>query len=97
MSSLACFFLQNLATSVDADLNEVLTSFTDSQSGLDAHDDVIRDVMTSFRDFCTVMWLLHVRDKMSLSLRKRMVVMKSMDCLDVSQKSKVIKDEIVEF
>ena len=30
----------------------------------------VRSVLRCFRDFCAIMWLLHVRDKMSKSSRK---------------------------
>ena len=55
------------------ELPEILQQYKISRSELVDLSDLasVRDVLAAFRDFCTILWLLHVRDELSLHLRRR--------------------------
>ena len=55
------------------ELPEILLQYKILRSTIsDFRDDPhVLEVLRSFRDFSTVLWLLHVRDELSLHLRKR--------------------------
>ena len=55
------------------ELPEILQQYKILRSTIvDFKDDPhVHQVLSSFRDFCTILWLLHVRDELSLHLRKR--------------------------
>ena len=55
------------------ELPEILQQYKISRSELVDQSDLasVRDVLAAFRDFCTILWLLHVRDELSLHLRRR--------------------------
>ncbi|XP_064625487.1 uncharacterized protein LOC135486550 isoform X2 [Lineus longissimus] len=77
---------RNLATSSVKDLDELLGTFGDN-SILEPHltNPAIQNVLSAFRDLCTVLWFVHSRDKMSTSLRKKAAVLKSTDYLEGSE------------
>ncbi|XP_062574969.1 ciliogenesis and planar polarity effector 1-like isoform X1 [Saccostrea cucullata] len=52
---------------------EVLQQFKEVESSLRAYldEDAVKQVLLGFRDFCSLLWLLHVRDKLSFNLRSR--------------------------
>lgn len=55
------------------ELPEILQQFKMLRSDIVEFKDHpnVRLVMLSFRDFCSIVWFLHVRDELSLNLRKR--------------------------
>jgi len=55
------------------ELPEVLQQYQASKSHFSRlrKDKSVQKVLISFRDFCTIMWLLHSRDKLSCNLRQR--------------------------
>ncbi|XP_053394280.1 ciliogenesis and planar polarity effector 1-like isoform X3 [Mercenaria mercenaria] len=55
------------------ELPEILQQYKILRSDIVEYRDSpnVGQVMSSFRDFCTILWMLHVRDEMSLHLRKR--------------------------
>ncbi|XP_067677557.1 ciliogenesis and planar polarity effector 1-like isoform X1 [Haliotis asinina] len=58
------------------ELPEFLSGLLDnlsSELNLEEHEDVesVQSVLSSFRDVCSVVWMLHARDKLSLCLRQR--------------------------
>ncbi|XP_055886712.1 uncharacterized protein LOC106060096 isoform X2 [Biomphalaria glabrata] len=52
---------------------DVLSQYLESESELSPmiEDSSVQSIMSSFRDLCTLLWLLHVRDQLSLCLRYR--------------------------
>ncbi|GFS11694.1 chromosome 5 open reading frame 42, partial [Elysia marginata] len=58
------------------DLPDTLYSYLEMQDGegsfdIDSEDPSVKSVQASFRDLCSLLWLLHARDKLSLCLRSR--------------------------
>ncbi|XP_021376995.1 uncharacterized protein LOC110465482 isoform X2 [Mizuhopecten yessoensis] len=55
------------------ELPEVLEKYKQKKSGFSKmqKERSVRQVVNSFRDFCTILWLLHARDRMSKILRQR--------------------------
>lgn len=55
------------------ELPEVLQQYKLKKSGFSKlqKEKSVRQVLNSFRDFCTILWLLHARDRMSRLLRQR--------------------------
>ena len=67
------YFPQATTEGPSLELPEVLQQYKILRSSIvDFKDDPhVHDVLSSFRDFSTILWLLHVRDELSIQLRKR--------------------------
>lgn len=69
-----CFpTLQSTTEGPCLELPEVLQQYREVESSLRPYQDVeaVQQVCLSFRDFCSLLWLLHARDKLSYNLRSR--------------------------
>lgn len=65
--------LQSTTEGPCLELPEVLQQYREVESSLRPFQDVeaVQQVCLSFRDFCSLLWLLHARDKLSYNLRSR--------------------------
>lgn len=65
--------LQSTTEGPCLELPEVLQQYREVESSLRPYQDVeaVQQVCLSFRDFCSLLWLLHARDKLSYNLRSR--------------------------
>lgn len=65
--------LQSTTEGPCLELPEVLQQYREVESSLRPFQDVeaLQQVCLSFRDFCSLLWLLHARDKLSYNLRSR--------------------------
>lgn len=65
--------LQSTTEGPCLELPEVLQQYREVESSLQPFQDVeaVQQVCLSFRDFCSLLWLLHARDKLSYNLRSR--------------------------
>lgn len=65
--------LQSTTEGPCLELPEVMQQYREVESSLRPFQDVeaVQQVCLSFRDFCSLLWLLHARDKLSYNLRSR--------------------------
>ncbi|XP_074641416.1 uncharacterized protein LOC141899158 [Tubulanus polymorphus] len=76
---------RNLAYSTTADLDNVFNHFKEASClSSNVEDPSVHAVLSNFRDFCSIMWMLHTRDKMNLSLRQKAAVLKGTDVLETN-------------
>ncbi|XP_041357450.1 uncharacterized protein LOC121374415 [Gigantopelta aegis] len=68
----ACSFKANTEGPC-CELPEMLEQFLSVQTPLSLHDNSksVQTVLQGFRDFCTIMWMIHSRDMLSQNLRNR--------------------------
>ena len=65
--------LQSTTEGPCLELPEILQQFqqTESSLRLSQEEEVVQQVLLGVRDFCSLLWLLHARDKLSYNLRSR--------------------------